>query len=161
MFNNVKRSNEILLTTRENIQKIMDSFSLEQLNHIPPGFNNNLIWNYGHVIVTQQLLVYQLSKMDMLIAPELVNKYRKGTKPEQSVSQAEYNILQDLMHSLPKRTINNYEAGLFKDYTTYTTSYGVTISNVEEAIYFNNIHEGMHLGVMLSIRKFVSQDQTA
>jgi len=35
-------------------------FSLEQLNKIPEGFNNNLIWNIAHCVVTQQLLCYKV-----------------------------------------------------------------------------------------------------
>ena len=31
-----------------------DKFNLEQLNTIPKGFNNNLIWNLGHIMVVQQ-----------------------------------------------------------------------------------------------------------
>jgi hypothetical protein len=31
----------------------------EQLNTIPEGYNNNLIWNIAHIIVVQQMLVYK------------------------------------------------------------------------------------------------------
>jgi hypothetical protein len=36
--------------------------TLEQLNKIPEGYNNNLIWNIAHVVVVQQMLVYKLSE---------------------------------------------------------------------------------------------------
>jgi len=40
---------------------MIEDFSLEELNKIPEGFNNNIIWNIAHVIATQQALVYGLS----------------------------------------------------------------------------------------------------
>jgi hypothetical protein len=48
----------ITRTGRELLDKYFDNYSLEQLNKVPPGFSNNLIWNIGHSIVAQQMLVY-------------------------------------------------------------------------------------------------------
>ena len=51
----------LLKATRSNIAKLVEGLSIEQLNHIPEGFNNNLAWNIGHILVTQELLIYRLS----------------------------------------------------------------------------------------------------
>jgi len=40
-------------TSRNIYSKFFDNYSLEQLNTIPAGMSNNLIWNMGHVIVSQ------------------------------------------------------------------------------------------------------------
>ena len=37
----------------------------------------------------------------------------------------------------------------------YETSFGYTLHGVEEAILFNNTHEGMHIGTILALRYFV------
>jgi hypothetical protein len=58
------------------------------LNTIPEGYSNNLIWNIAHIIVVQQMLVYKLS-ITMMISDEMVEKYKKGTKPEDIATQAE------------------------------------------------------------------------
>lgn len=50
-------------TSRNLYAAYFDNYSLEQLNKIPAGFNNNLIWNIGHIIVAQQSLIYQLSNL--------------------------------------------------------------------------------------------------
>jgi hypothetical protein len=47
----------------------------------PEGYSNNLIWNIAHIIVVQQMLVYKLSGLPMMISDEMVEKYKKGTKP--------------------------------------------------------------------------------
>ena len=73
---------EILALTkasRNMVTKVIEGYTLEQLNKVPAGFNNNIIWNIGHIIVTQQLLVYKLSGLPMIVTDEMVEKYRKGT----------------------------------------------------------------------------------
>lgn len=146
---------ELLRITRENIFKSVDGFSLEQLNKIPKGLNNNLIWNIGHVIVTQQLLVYSLSGLTPLIETELIEKYRKGSKPGDQTGTDEWNYLQEAAFSLIERTREDYAAGKFTEYKPYTTSYNVTLNAVEEGIGFNNLHESMHLGNILVMKKLV------
>ena len=41
-------------TNRKHYLKLIENYSLEQLNKIPEGFSNNLAWNLGHIIVAQQ-----------------------------------------------------------------------------------------------------------
>ena len=47
----------------------------------------------------------------------------------------------------------DYQMGIFHEYKQYPTSYGYTIHSIEDAITFNNIHEGMHLGWVGAIKK--------
>ncbi len=145
----------LLKSTRKNVQKIMDNYSLEQLNTIPTGFSNNLIWNYGHVTVTHQLLTYGLAGLEMNMDSDLISKYRKGTKPGQAVSEEEYSFLKNKFSELPQQFLSNCESGSFAGFKKYETSFGVTLNSIEDAVSFNNLHEALHLGAMLGIRKFL------
>ena len=49
---------DILRQPRIKILEELQNFSLEQLNDIPAGFNNNIIWNLGHMIAAQQGVCY-------------------------------------------------------------------------------------------------------
>lgn len=146
---------EVHKTIREILLKILDNHSLEQLNKIPPGFNNNLIWNIGHCISSQQVLVYKLSGLPTMISEEFISKYKKGTKPEGDVSQEEVDEIRGLLSTTLEKTKNDFESGLFVDFNEYTTSMGFTLRNVQDALSFNNYHEGIHTGIAMSIRKFV------
>ena len=145
----------VLNQTRSNILKAIEGYSIEELNKIPDGFNNNLIWNFGHVIVTQQLLCYALANLPMQLSDEIVNKYRKGSKPTEFVSQSEFEFLKEHALELPKQTAEDFKKGIFEAYNAYTTSFNVLINNVEEAITFNNVHEGLHFGSILALRKLI------
>lgn len=143
------------ITTKNRIllQGFIDHHSLKELNTVPEGFSNNIMWNIAHTIVTQQVLVYNLSGLPMLISDELVATYRKGTKVERDVSQAEVDVIRSLLFSTIEQTKKDYNNKFFKTYNSYTTSTDSTITSAEDAIAFNNFHEGIHLGYILALRK--------
>jgi len=146
---------DITLKTRAILYKFLEQFSLEQLNTVPKGYRNSIYWNIMHVVVTQQLLVYGLSGLPMLIDSQLVEAFRKGTKTEEDASQKDVDNLKGLLISTVEQTQKDYAAGVFTNYTTYTVSTKSTLTNVEEALEFNNFHEGIHLGYILAMKNTI------
>ncbi|MGB0981965.1 MAG: DinB family protein [Winogradskyella sp.] len=144
---------EITVKNRNLLNHFLENFSLDELNKVPDGFTNNIIWNIAHTIVTQQLLVYKLSGLPMNVSDEMVAAYKKGSKTEKNVTQAEVDIIKNLLFSTLKKTEDDYNNKLFKTYNTYTVSTNSTLTNVEEAIAFNNFHEGIHLGYILALKR--------
>ncbi|MEL7119186.1 MAG: DinB family protein [Bacteroidota bacterium] len=146
---------DLLKTTRGNVARLLNGLSVDQLNHIPEGFNNNLIWNLGHIVVTQQLLCYALSGLPTVIDKEKVSAYRKGSKPEGPVDALTVDTFKEQLETLVTQFEEDLERKIFKEYKVYTTSYGATLSNLEDAVVFNNMHEAMHLGTMIALKKLV------
>lgn len=144
---------DITLKNRKLLESFIENHSLEELNKVPIGFNNNIIWNIAHTIVTQQLLIYNLSGLPMLLPDELVKAYRKGTKAEKVLTQAEVDAIKNLLFSTIEKTKEDYATNIFQSYNEYTVTTKSTLRNVEEAIEFNNFHEGIHLGYILALRK--------
>jgi DinB superfamily len=148
VFNITRNSRKALLPFFEN-------YTLEQLNFIPEKFSNNLIWNIGHIVVTQQMLVYKFSGLPMIVSERLVEKYRKGTRPEQKVTQEEVDEIKSLLFSTIDQTETDFGAKIFNNYQEFTTGIGYEIKTVQDAITFNSYHEALHMGVIMSIRKFI------
>ena len=146
---------EFLRQTRRNHLSVIELLNNEQLNTIPAGFNNNLIWNLGHVLVTQQLLCYKLSGNRLRIDTNLVDKYRKGSQPEGPVSDAEIEQLKEYMLQTVDQMESDYQAGWFQEYQDYSTSYGVKLRSITDAMTFNLAHEAMHLGTMMALRRLL------
>jgi len=48
---------DITRKSRKLLSQFLEDYTLEQLNAIPEGFSNNLIWNLVHIVVVQQMLV--------------------------------------------------------------------------------------------------------
>ncbi len=143
----------MLAQIRKNITGLIDSLSIEQINQIPKGFNNNIIWNFGHVIVTQQLLCYKFSGNPILVENNLVELFRKGTSPTLYFDADYLSMLKELSNRTLSQFSKDLESGLFTNYNPYQTSFGVKLNTIQDAITFNNIHEGMHFGYVLAQRK--------
>lgn len=147
---------DVLHNIRPFFNKHIENNSLEDLNKIPDGFNNNIIWNIGHILVTAQLLAYKLSGLPMMVTDELINKYKKDTKPEGEVSQAEINEIKALLFSTLDKLEADYNGKIFIEYHAYTVSTtGNTLTNIDEALQFILFHEAMHLGYILALVRAV------
>ena len=146
---------DTLLKSRQLTSKIIESLTNEQLNKIPAGFKNNIAWNVAHLLVTQQLLCYKLSGLDCLVSNEMIVNFQKGSTPSTQVSKEAFDAIKEQFLQLPVQLNEDYEKGIFKNYTEYTTSVNVTLSTIEDGIDFSLYHEGIHLGVILQLLKFV------
>lgn len=146
---------KVLTQARTNLLKATANLSVEAYNHIPQGFNNNIIWNLAHCLVTQQLLMYKLSQTPMHISDDLVNAFRKGSKPERSYNESEIQAIREQLESSVEQAVIDYKNQAFGDFNPYPTSFGLELKSIDEALVFNNVHEGMHLGSILALKKLV------
>ena len=146
---------DINLSSRNMQLRFLENYSLEQLNTIPEGFSNNLIWNIAHIIVVQQMLVYNLSGLPMMVSAEMVERYKRGTKPENPLSQGEVDDIKALLFVTLEQTQKDFEKGIFQNFTEFTTMTGYHVKDAKSAMEFNNFHEATHLGIMMQIRKFL------
>ncbi len=147
---------EMLFQIRSLIARAVADLPEDAFFAIPPGFDNNIAWNLGHIIVTQQALLYRLSGLPLYVSREQVAMFRTGTFP------ADWSVKPDIASLLvqladhPHQLVEDFQAGKFQTYQPYTTSTGVTLNSFEEAVAFNGFHEGLHLGAILSLKNFLT-----
>jgi hypothetical protein len=149
----MKKQFDNLRATRDLLKKVTKDLSLEELNKVPDGYNNNIAWNVCHIVVTQQLLVYSLSGLQPNISNDLISLFRKGSSPNGAVTAETMKVINEKMDTLIHQTYEDYQNGVFKSYKEYPTSYGITLNSVEEAIDFNNMHEALHLGYVMAMKR--------
>ncbi|WP_124642526.1 MULTISPECIES: DinB family protein [Amniculibacterium] len=141
--------------TRKNLLDILQNTSKEDLLLIPDGFNNNIYWNIAHCVATQQLLHYYLSDNPFRIDKYWVETYKKGTLANLNVSADEIEDLSFLLIETSKILMKDYDADFFTDYTSYTTSFGMDLKNIQDAIIFNNMHECLHFGYVMAQKRAI------
>jgi len=146
---------ELLAITRQNILNELNDCTTDKLFEIPKGFNNHILWNAVHVIVTQQLLVYGNTKTPFRIAPAIIEDYRKGTTPTNDVKTEMVAFVKRELLGTVAMLKEDYAQNSFGPYQQVTTSYNATLSNVEEAITFVNLHDSMHYGQIKMLKKLI------
>ena len=146
---------ETALFTRASMLNIMESKSYGELVKIPTNFRNSIFWNIAHVLVTQQLLCYRLCGLDIKIDEAMVNKYGKGATAVEEVERSDIEYVKEHLIEAMKTTQEDYKNGYFKGYKPYMTSTGIELGDIEEALVFSTFHDGIHLGVVLSLMKIV------
>ncbi len=140
---------------RTTLSYFLENLSAEQLFAIPKGFKNNIIWNLGHILITEQMLTYGLSGLELPVDNKFVKLYGKDSFPSTEVSKEAIEEIKAQLIPAIKQTKIDYEKGMFKNFNEYPTSTGITLKSVDDAMQFNMFHEGIHLGIILSIKKVV------
>ena len=147
---------DIIKQTRANFLNLVEGLTIEQLNKVPEGFNNNIIWNYAHIISAQQGLCYRLAGLPPVVDPNFVDLFKKGSKPEAFVDDEQLSHIKRMAEATITKLEFDLNDGLFGNYQPYTTSYNVTLNNIEDAVKFVAVHDAMHYGYALAQRKMVS-----
>ncbi len=153
----MEKTIEIIKACRNKWLSMLTDFTKEELNYIPAGFNNNLIWQLGHVIVSQQLLCYRLSGNAFLIDEGLIDLYKNGSKPEKEVTEHEISNLKAYLINTINQLEFDMQQAKFNNFTPYTISTypGLVLQNINDVVQFIVSHDALHYGCSLTLKKLV------
>ena len=134
---------------------MMEGLSIDQLNEIPSSFNNNMAWNFGHAVVSFQMIVYMRAGKEPKIGKEYIAKYQRGSKPEAFISIEEIDFLKNEAIRLIDEAEQDWSNGELTSYQSFTTSLGVTINTNEDAVHFAATHDMIHFGYAWAMKRLV------
>jgi hypothetical protein len=147
---------QFITAPRTKVIEILQELSIEQLNTLPVGFNNNIIWNAGHMIAAQQGICYKRAGIPAIIDEVFFETFKPGTKPERLFDAAEVeNIITLLSSTLTQLDADLQQPDKFTNYPTWTTRYGAELTSINDAVAFLPFHEGLHIGTILAMKKLV------
>lgn len=135
--------------------ELTDSLTLEQLNKVPDGFRNNIIWNIGHLLVTLPGIAYRPAGLPVIVDSLLWHSYKPESTPSQDIDAETIRKIKELFLS----TLDQFEQDLkdnkFTAYTPWVTRLGTPINNFGDAMALITNHEGLHTGYIMALRKLV------
>lgn len=140
---------------RQYINKALDGLSSEQMLTIPDKFDNNIAWNLGHVIAVQQRMHYARVGATPHVSDDFIKMYLSGTSPADWSAQPNVDELVSLLTALPKKLDSNYADLSSRAFESSVTASGIPLNNLDDAINFNNYHEGQHLGFILALKNLL------
>ena len=148
---------KILQKSREKLEKMCVDLPHETLNRIPEGFNNNLIWNLGHIVAVQQLIIYGLSKLPYVVDDFIIDNFRNKTRPERAFTTEEIGLVFSALTSSILQLEKDYKDNKFVNPTPFISkTLEASFEGIDGLIQFNLYHEGIHTGVIQKYLQLLS-----
>jgi hypothetical protein len=120
----------------------------------PEGFNNNIRWHVGHVLLTAEYFLFDFPVKTTFLPTDYIDLFNKGTSPAEwtgEVPTLEVLIVQlndqlERMKEIPEARFNEQlEKPLF-DFKTYGEKANMAL-----------FHEAYHLGQMHTIKRIIDK----
>ena len=146
---------DFIINSRKAFIKLIDDLTIEELNKIPDGYNNNIIWNFGHVVVSTQTLCYvRTGVLQDATSVKFNEYYKKDTKPTYTVTEEEVAELKTIALESIEKIKEDYANGKFSNITPFTTAtYGVQMNSIEEILITTIGHDNVHHGYAWALKR--------
>lgn len=151
----MKESIDIIRGARKFLLTVIEGISIEKLNEIPAGFNNNLAWNVAHVIANQQILCYRNAGVKPVIEDEFIDKYKTGTRPEGFMDEKEFKAIKEYLLSTIDKFREDSATNMFENYVAqdFKSYPGLRLENINDAAQFVSFHDGLHVGYSMALKR--------
>ncbi|AGK53731.1 DinB family protein [Bacillus sp. 1NLA3E] len=116
-------------------------------NEVPNGFNNNIRWNFGHIVFVQEKLVIERLGEEPKIPKDFVAFFGGGTKPTDWMDTPP-TISEILTAMTEQRTrIKDILSGRLNEplLNPFKTKAGFTFNTTGEILLFSIYHEALHV----------------
>ena len=134
---------ELLEQQRSVLLKKSEHLTTDQYNLVPPGFNNNIIWNMGHTLIITDSLLYSNTPFEIPNHKFDTEGFKMGTKPERPINDYVISqIRQSMSDTVPlfKKLLNDAASASFQ------MSQGDRLDTLisKKTLRFILFHEDMH-----------------
>ena len=150
---------EKIKKVRQFLLKQIAELTPKQLNEIPEGYNNNIIWNLCHLICAQQSICYVRAAQPITVNEKYFLPYTTNTKPGAYIYAQEIESIKELFINSVDQLQTDFEKKIFENYTASENIlriYGVELNTIDDALEFVLYHEGFHTGYIISLVRLVN-----
>ena len=130
---------------RSNTLKLGESIDDAVLKVVPNGFNNNILWNLGHLYGATEGLLFRASGRDIQLPEAYVEAFGGGTSPKTWTNEppSREDILSRLAEQ-SKRVAETFEGHLDEALPKELNIAGIEMKTVADLLDFTTLHESMH-----------------
>jgi len=142
---------------RSSIHTAVEGLSAEQLHAMPDGFDNNIAWNLGHIMVVQQRILYGSSGLPLSVSDAMIPMYLPNTSPADWQTEPDAEALVAMLMPQQEQLEADFAAGRFSEneFSVFTTRSGLALEDLDAALTFNIYHESQHYGFILALINLV------
>ncbi|WP_223700938.1 DinB family protein [Sutcliffiella deserti] len=139
---------------RNRTNLILETTSEELADRMPNGFRNSIRWNAGHIFLTMDTLLYSFAGKEHYVPLSYFKLFQMNTSPAgwgsepPNMDEIKGHLLdqtdrikKDFTGRLDEKIVKPFQIGDYK------------LDTLAEVLGFANWHEGLHQGVMNSIKR--------
>lgn len=129
--------------TLKKLESVPDSL----VDRVPPGFNNSIRWNFGHIAFIQGRLVYEVMGEDAGLPAAFRECFAAGTSPAGWAGDPPgMEEIRAVLLGQPEQILENRRGRLDESLPEpFTNRMGVTFRTAGETLLFSFYHEALHL----------------
>lgn len=135
--------------------QLLEGLTTDQLKVVPAGTANSILWNIGHVCTDQVNMLYAPAGLPSPLPDAFHEWFDPGTSPSEWNEEPPLQAVLTASRELNTTVIRDYEGRKFRDFTPFSLTEKYSVDSIEEAIAYHTIHEGMHIGVILTLRRLI------
>ncbi|QFT88114.1 DinB superfamily protein [Bacillus sp. THAF10] len=132
----------------------LDATEESMADQLLDGVNNTLRWNYGHIFVSHDTLLYPLIGKQHHASEDLVKHFSMGTSPKDWIGNGpSLKELRQYLEEQPERMKQDF-AGKLEEPLQKPFKLGeYELVSVGEVLSFAIWHEGLHQGTVNTIKR--------
>jgi hypothetical protein len=127
----------------------------EQLLEIPDGLENNILWNLGHLYHSHCGMTYGRAGVDNPCPESYGDLFKGGSKPADWGEAPSIEEVVGNFNGIMDKLIADYTSGVFANFEANELAPGMSMDNIEDALGFVLIHESVHHGNIITLRRLI------
>ncbi|WP_028549758.1 DinB family protein [Paenibacillus sp. UNC451MF] len=145
----------LIARTRDKLLKQAEQCPADQRNVVPDGFNNNILWQMGHVLTVTDGLVFGISGHPSECPASYRSFFGNGTKPaDWSEEPPAWETIMEQLKDQP----NRIQAVLSRKLSSGLTKENfMKAESIDELLQFHIMHESMHSGMVSGLLKALNR----
>lgn len=142
--------------TRKSILGYTAELTPEQRSIVPTGFNNNIYWQLGHIMVVTDMILFGFSGKSGEVPAEYKTFFGPGTKPADWTTEAP--AWEELLDLFAKQThlVRETFAGQINEPVANKENFAKA-DTIGDLLELNTMHESSHSGMVNAMSKLVKQ----
>lgn len=119
----------------------------------PNGYPNTIRWNAGHIYVTVEEYLNKADNNYVITHPEWFSLFIDGTRPSDWDGDIpSKDMIITALEEQEKRILSHFEGKLKNKASEVQQIHALTIDTPDAALQFLTWHEGLHLGIIKSLK---------
>ena len=127
----------------------------EQLLEVPEGLENNILWNLGHLYDSHCGMTYGRCGVDNPCPESYADLFKGGTKPADWAETPSIEEVVGNFDGIMDKIIADYSSGVFANFEANELAPGMKLDSIEDTFGFLLIHESVHHGNIISMRRLI------